>query len=406
MNTTRLFSSRESTSRYDFNAIHIVFCSFFKLGLDKLQLCRHSYDDMKNILEKRPQVKMAYQWLHSHIADMAVGVPLPPVPAIMEKLSVSRATLDKVYAILESEGLIERYPGKGVFVSDRCATGEMAIVIKSTLLSAESSPFYRMASTSLAKAIGDLNPRWQVKLHVGQITETDEAFPATLDLTSPAVLPGLRGVFSFCPLFELSTELAGSGVPLVRLGTQGGLCSVGYDRNDFLEQSIRHLAERGCRSVGLIYTVNRCRARAAGAMIDAERIVPAMARKAGLKCRPEWIMTHDGDWFESTGYELFQKLWQVESRPDAVIVMDDVVCNGVLRAALQLGVSLPDDLSLITLANKGVSLAYHESVTRVEFDSDEMAKMAVTIMDDLLHERPLVESSCLLKGQLLQGRST
>ena len=361
---------------------------------------------MKDILKKRPQVKMAYQWLHQHITDMAVGVPLPPVPAIMEKLSVSRATLDSAYSILEAEGLIERCPGKGIFVSDRCATGEMAIVIKSTLLSAESSPFYRKTSTSLTKALGELNPRWQVKLHVGQITETDEEFPDTLDLTSPAVLSGLRGVFSLCPLFELATELEMSGVPVVRIGAQNDLHSVGYDRNDFFKQSIQHLSERACRSVGLIYTINSRRHGSTDSLINTKRLVLELASQAGLQCQPEWIMIHDGDWFESTGYELFQQLWKETDHPDAVIVTDDILCNGVLRAALQLGVSLPDDISLIALANKGVPLAYHEPITRVEFDSDKLAKQAVIMMDDLLHKRPLAESKCLLKGQFIQGKST
>ena len=361
---------------------------------------------MKNILKNRPQVKMAYQWLHRQIMDMAVGVPLPPVAALMKQLAVSRATLDSVYAILESEGMIERYPGKGVFVSDSCATGEMAIVIKPTLLSAESSPFYRITATALTQAINELNPRWQVKLHVGQVTEADEEFPATLDLTSPAVLPTLRGIFSFCPLFELTNDLKKNSVPLVGLGSQKGICSVGYDHNNFLEQSIQHLAERGCRSVGLIYAVNRRRALLSNPIIDTKQIVTELAAKAGLACRPEWLMIHDGDWSETTGYKLFQQLWEGKNHPDAIIVTDDILCNGVLRATLQLGVSLPDDLSLITRANSGVSLAYHKPITRVEFDSDQMARQAVVMMDNLLYKRPLSESNILLQGELIQGQST
>ncbi|MCF6175507.1 MAG: GntR family transcriptional regulator [Victivallaceae bacterium] len=361
---------------------------------------------MKNILNNRPQVKMAYQWLHTQIIDMAVGVPLPPVATIMQQLAVSRATLDSAYRMLEAEGLIERHPGKGVFVSDRCATGEIAIVIKSTLLSAESSAFFRLAVTSLTKAISELNPRWQVKLHVGQDTETDEAFPATLDLTSPVLLPSLRGVFSFCPLFGLGTELEERGVPLVRLGASNNRCSVSYDRNDFLERSIQHLAGRGCCSVGLIYAVNRRRTQRANSIIETERLVAELAGRAGLQYHHEWLMVHDGDWSETTGYELLQNFWQLNNRPDAVVVTDDILCNGALRALLQLGVSLPDDLSLVTLANQGGALAYHEPVTRVEFDVDQMAKQAVVMMDDLLHGRSLVESNCLLKGKLIQGKST
>ncbi len=93
---------------------------------------------------------------------MSPGVPLPGVLDLRTEFEVSQGTVEKAFVALESQGLIERKPRKGVFVADRTATGEMAIVLKSQLLGVEASQSYRIACTALTEALHERNPRWQV----------------------------------------------------------------------------------------------------------------------------------------------------------------------------------------------------------------------------------------------------
>ena len=46
------------------------------------------------------------------------GEPLPPIRALAEELRVNRNTVAKAYAELESQGVIENFPGKGCFLKD------------------------------------------------------------------------------------------------------------------------------------------------------------------------------------------------------------------------------------------------------------------------------------------------
>ena len=47
------------------------------------------------------------------------------------------------------------------------------------------------------------------------------------------------------------------------------------------------------------------------------------------------------------GSEVFQKLWQQETRPTAILAIADIIAVGVLQAAVASGVRVPDDLAII-----------------------------------------------------------
>ena len=57
--------------------------------------------------------------LTQHIDGQAVGQKLPSVRDLMNKFSVSQATVDKSLSLLVDNGLVERIQGKGAFISDR-----------------------------------------------------------------------------------------------------------------------------------------------------------------------------------------------------------------------------------------------------------------------------------------------
>ena len=61
---------------------------------------------------------------------------------------------------------------------------------------------------------------------------------------------------------------------------------------------------------------------------------------------------------------------------------------------------------MITHANKGVPLPFHDSVTRVEFDVSEEARLAVEMMDALVRGQKPKEKLVLLSGKFMKGKTT
>lgn len=346
------------------------------------------------------RVRTVHDLLEVRIRGMSPGVPLPSMPELRRELSVSQATIERAYDQLEACGLIERKKRKGVYVADRMQTGEFAIVMRPALLGLGASPYYRNVSSHLIQFLHEGGPQWRVHMHLGRQTQTPEQYPSTLDLLEPDVLPQLRGVFSFHELPEMGDALERAQVPVVYIGSAENSPSVGYDdHTDFLRKALGHLREAGCSTVGMINVGHPNDGRLVRAFREA---VP----RAGLVTRPQWLAEEDANASERAGYETFLRFWSNDTRPDGVVVGDDVVANGVLRATLQLGVRLPQDLRLVTFASRGIDFPYHLPVSRVEYDMRDLAQRAVELMMNRLSGEPIPEKQILLPGRIIKGNTT
>ena len=150
------------------------------------------------------------------------------------------------------------------------------------------------------------------------------------------------------------------------------------------KKSFNYLRKIGCRSIGTIGFRN--------AFTIGVDVVSAEQEQTKMLDRGVGDKRIGNDVFgsvEEMGYRIMMRLAKQPERPDAILVADDGICSGVLRAILQLGISLPNELKLISYANRGVKLPYHLSVTRFEFDAKTAVQSAVEIMDMLLcGERP------------------
>ena len=353
-----------------------------------------------------PRAKQTYDALRARIASSACGVPLPSVAEIRSELGVSQDTVAKAFAVLEQEGLIERKRRKGVFVADPLKrTGEIAIVLSQVHLSKHASPFYARQCAHLRQQLHAVNPRWTVKLHLGVSTVPGPDLPVTLDLLDPTVLPRLRGVLSFVGLFEVGVRLAEAGVSVVYFAAQptSNAATVCLDHDQMLRDGIRHLADVGCRNVCLLST-RYIGTKPVGR--DPVPVAAAAAAACGLRFRNEWIGHEEGGWGERHGYDLFMRVWDQGARPDGVLVSDDVLCHGVLRAIQERQVNLPRDLRLVTNANRGFDFPYPRPVSRVEFDLDVMADKAVRMLETLCKGQKLKQTVERVRPVLVKGETT
>jgi hypothetical protein len=352
---------------------------------------------------KEPIYKRIADDLRSGMAaQFSPGDMLPSENELVKRYAANRGTIRQSLDLLVREGLIRRYNGRGTVVVDRLATGECAIVLRPHLFGPHASPFYSLVSRAIMESIGTRHPQWNVRMHMGKATPTGREFAYTLDLMKPQVLPHLRGVFSFHTLYELESELAAANIPLVILGGSGKHWGF-FALRSLFDEGVAHLREVGCRSVGAVWVSGK---RESTPKDPHAALVADLLKSTTLECRPEWAQPYLGDATEHAGYESLMRLWQLDSRPESLLVVDDVICRGVLRAALHLGIDIPRQLRLVTFANRGVDLPYHKPVTRVEYDPAELVREAVDMMEVLQRgkepERRVIE----VPGKLVQGETT
>ncbi|ELJ8442399.1 substrate-binding domain-containing protein [Vibrio cholerae] len=137
----------------------------------------------------------------------------------------------------------------------------------------------------------------------------------------------------------------------------------------------KHLIECGHREIGCI-TGPLIRHQA---QMRYEGYKRALA-EAGIAINPDWIVESD---FECEGgYQAFEKLYQRGKLPSALFVSNDMMAMGVIQAASQRGLRVPDDLSLIGYDDVHIAKFITPALTTIHQPKYRLGKAAV---DTLLY---------------------
>jgi DNA-binding LacI/PurR family transcriptional regulator len=95
----------------------------------------------------------------------------------------------------------------------------------------------------------------------------------------------------------------------------------------------------------------------------------------GLRFRDEYII--EGDNSEAGGYTGMERLLKCKHRPTAVIAINDYSAVGALRSAYDGGLSVPDDMSIISFDNTFLSEAVRPKLTSVDYNYPEYGKTLI-----------------------------
>lgn len=114
----------------------------------------------------------------------------------------------------------------------------------------------------------------------------------------------------------------------------------------------------------------------------------------------------EGDYSARSGYLAGKRLMALNPRPTAVFCSNDLMALGLLRAAKEAGVAIPEQLSVVGF-DRLVSLDYNLlTLTSVQVPSYEMGQQAVKLMLCMLRGEALKEKHIVLPTELHVGEST
>lgn len=100
------------------------------------------------------------------------------------------------------------------------------------------------------------------------------------------------------------------------------------------------------------------------------------------------ILIQEGDFSHESGYNQMTKLLALEHPPTAVFSANDEMATGVIKAAKDYGLSVPEDLAVVGFDNIKLSAIYDPGITTIAQPMFEMGKKA---MELLLHQITGVE---------------
>jgi LacI family transcriptional regulator len=233
------------------------------------------------------------------------------------------------------------------------------------------------------------------------ITDTGEAA-----LTAGFLKQHVCGVI-LAPYLQHSTvhyrELIEGGIPVVLID---GIIldhvedAVLIDNQAGMRLAVQHLAKLGRRRIAYIghnltENIPNQPGRRGGYL--------AVCAEMGLGNDPRCIIERSEEDYRDQLMELLRS----ENRPDAFIAYNDAWAIRVIRAARELGLRVPQDISVVGFDNSSMATEYDIPLTTVEPQHREMGIAAVEILVDIIENpRPRPKRTVLLQPQLIVRNST
>jgi LacI family transcriptional regulator len=203
---------------------------------------------------------------------------------------------------------------------------------------------------------------------------------------------------------ELLEHLRFRNLPLVFVDVGPKAPRVSNIRVDYahgIRQAVQHLAAMRHERIGFV--TGPLRLRSAVARRDA---FEASMREIGLQVRPELIV--EGDHRLEGGKLALQNLSKLREQPTALMCSNDMTAIGVMRQAFDLGISVPQELSIIGFDDTRLAEFMIPPLTTIQMSQAELATLAFNaLLKEVKREAPTPNGTeFVLKTQLILRNST
>jgi DNA-binding LacI/PurR family transcriptional regulator len=203
---------------------------------------------------------------------------------------------------------------------------------------------------------------------------------------------------------ELLEHLRFRNLPLVFVDVGPKAPRVSNIRVDYaqgIRQAVQHLAAMKHERIGFVS--GPLKLRSAVARKDA--FVNSM-REIGLPVSSDFVV--QGDHRLEGGKLALQALYQLREQPTALLCSNDMTAIGVLRQAFELGIKVPDDLSVVGFDDTRLADFMIPPLTTVQMSQTELARLAFdALYKEVKRETPSPNGTeYTLKTQLILRNST
>lgn len=173
--------------------------------------------------------------------------------------------------------------------------------------------------------------------------------------------------------------------------------SVGTSYRACAEQMMTHLLELGHRRIGLVYGVAHY---ALG--VDRLEAYRYVLEEAGLPI-DDSLIEHCGTTLEE-GYQAATRL--LARRVTAILVINDLLALGALRAAADAGLNVPGDVSVASFDDISMAAYLNPPLTTVQLDAEQLGRSAARLIFNRLHNPKLPIQKVHIPSQLVVRGST
>lgn len=209
--------------------------------------------------------------------------------------------------------------------------------------------------------------------------------------------------FDFCE--ENIREIREAGVPTVLTNQYADQKAddmfdyVYSDHRAGMELAVAHLIEKGCRDIAILTGDIRqqtSRERYEG-YCDA-------LRKNDMPVREEYLL--NGDYTIEDSYRVFSEFMESGHSIDGIVTANDLAAIGVLRYCSERGISIPEQLKIVSFDNTDYAIIARPTLTSVDLKQYEIGEAAAELLIDRLENGRSAPKNRFLQPQLIEREST
>lgn len=198
-------------------------------------------------------------------------------------------------------------------------------------------------------------------------------------------------------------EFKRSPVPIVLAASveeQGETPSVAIDYEQAIYDAVKLFIDKGHRDIAFV----------SGPMqepINRSKKLQGYKRaleEAAIPFNEQFVA--EGDYTYDSGMEALQSLMGLDRKPTAILSATDEMALGIIHAAQDQGMSIPDDLDIIGFDNTRLSLMVRPQLSTVVQPTYDIGAVAMRLLTKLMNKEPVEEHIVELPHRIELRQST
>lgn len=335
-----------------------------------------------------PKYVLVEDHIRRQIKENKIIDKLPGERALASEFGFSYMTIRKAVDNLVNEGLLYKIPTKGTYVADRKArkvkTRTIGYFLDSRIAGGLSSPYYSMMFNAIEK---------QASSHGYSLVYFTDSSESSLE----KVLQRMDGVIASCFLrIENLVQEIKSAVPVVAIDNSVAdktIPSVIIDNFNAEVETVDYLCSLGHRRIAFMTGLedsdvgkNRYEGYKSGLIKQGVTLDPALVFR--------------GNYTFGSGVSGVEYFFSLEPRPTAIICANDSMALGALNKLYQMGLEVPDDISIVGFDDIEIARQITPPLTTVSVPVDDIAGCAFDMLKKLIDGKPLDNRHVALQAHL------
>jgi DNA-binding LacI/PurR family transcriptional regulator len=179
-----------------------------------------------------------------------------------------------------------------------------------------------------------------------------------------------------------------------------GVSYVSINDVEAAKKAVNYLISTGCKKIGLL----NCNLKFKYARHREKGYLSAL-QEAGLETNPNWI-EHISSINYNLAYSNAKHLLSLPDRLDAIFACSDVYAISAIRAAKELGLSVPQDISIVGFDNIELSIMSDPPITTIKQPCFDIGYQACELLVEKIQNPEAIDKQVILDTELIVRGST